>query len=47
MVVICDVKSDQERLGLICDAHAQRIMGNGVIIPPRDFEHLSRWDDRV
>jgi hypothetical protein len=35
-------------LGLVSDAHAQRIMGNGVInIPPRDFKQLSRWYNRV
>jgi hypothetical protein len=29
------------------DAHAQRIMGNGVITPPHDFKQLSRWYYRL
>jgi hypothetical protein len=30
------------------DAHAQRIMGNGVIILlSQEFEHPSRWDYRM
>jgi hypothetical protein len=33
--------------GWVSDAHAQRIMRNGVIIPPHDFKHPSRWYYRV
>jgi hypothetical protein len=27
--------------------HEQRIMGNGVIIPPHEFKQPSRWYNRV
>jgi hypothetical protein len=30
--------------GYVRDAHAQRIMDNGIIItPPHDFKQISRW----
>jgi hypothetical protein len=29
-------------LDYVKDAHAQRVIANGVIIPPRDFGHPSR-----
>jgi hypothetical protein len=31
------------RLGFVTDAHAQWVMSNGVIIPPREFENPPRW----
>jgi hypothetical protein len=34
-------------MGLVNDAHAQNIIGNGVIIPSHDLEHPSRWYCRV
>jgi hypothetical protein len=43
-----DVGLGQDRFGKVCDAHAQRVMGNGVIIiPPHDFKQSSRWYYRV
>jgi hypothetical protein len=33
--------------GWVGDAHAQKIMGNGVISPPHDFKLPTRWCCRV
>jgi hypothetical protein len=35
------------RLGFVSYAHAQRIMGNDIIISPQDFKQQSRWYCRV
>jgi hypothetical protein len=39
------VRLDWIQLGTVGDA--QRILRNGVIIPPREFKHPSRWFYRV
>jgi hypothetical protein len=36
-----DITGGEVRLSLFWDAHAQRIMGNGVIVPPPDFKQRS------
>lgn len=42
-----DITSDEPRLSWIGDAHAQRVIRNGVVIPPRDYECSLRWKNRV
>jgi hypothetical protein len=36
------------RSGSASDAHARRIIGDGVIIiPPLELDHLSRWYEKI
>jgi hypothetical protein len=43
-----DIICEDERLSQVWfDAHAQKIMGSGVISPPHDFKLRSRWYCRV
>jgi hypothetical protein len=47
-----DITCEEERrgkagIGLVGNAHAQRTMGNGVVIQPHDFKQPSRWKMRV
>lgn len=41
------MKADCVINGEDVNTHAQRLIGNGVIIPPRDFKQQSRWYCRV
>jgi hypothetical protein len=45
--VKADIIRKGYKLGDASDAHAQMIMGNGVIIPPHKFKQLSCWYYRL